>query len=148
MNTLFTDCMTVYNYHRDADTGTETWRRTVVRGVQWRHGKKGIAITEGTVTGSSVESITIDCGREYGNKPYVDAVVYDGLCDAERENCWTLNDLEGQDVLVYGVEEQEIGEQYRIKDLLQNHAHAGIVVSISDNRNRPRLRQIKAEVKR
>lgn len=148
MNILFTDCMTVYNYHRDKDTGEESWRRTVIRGIQWRHGKKGIAITAGEVTAGNVESITIDCEHEYGNKPYVDVATYSRLPELERTDYWTLNDLEGQDVLVCGVVEQEINEEYRIKNLLLDHTYAGIVVSISDNRNRPRLKHMRVEVKR
>lgn len=148
MNVLFTDCMTVYNYHRDKDTGKETWQRTVIHGVQWRHGKRGIAITAGEVTAGNVESITVDCEHTYGNKPYADPAAYSRLSEQERAVRWTLNDLEGQDVLVYGKTEQEINEEYRIKNLLQDHTYAGIVVSVSDNRNRPRLKHMRVEVKR
>ena len=33
MNVLFNDVMTVYNYRQDKNTGKDTWKRTVVKGV-------------------------------------------------------------------------------------------------------------------
>lgn len=40
MSVLFTDTMTVYNFHRDPKTDDEVWLRSVVKGVQWRHNKR------------------------------------------------------------------------------------------------------------
>ena len=42
MSVLFTDTMTVYNFYRDPETDEESWIRSVVKGVQWRHNKTDV----------------------------------------------------------------------------------------------------------
>ena len=72
MSVLFTDTMTVYNFHRDPKTDEEVWLRSVVKGVQWRHNKTDVTSSGGVQTESKVESITVDFQRGYGNKPYLE----------------------------------------------------------------------------
>ncbi len=140
---LFTDTMTVYNYHRDPDTGQETWNRSVVRGVQWSHNKSEVTTTGGVQTESKVEKITVDFQRKYGNKPYLPPQEYAKLPDGEREGFWTLDAKQGKDIMVLGISEQEISREYRISRLSEDFQYAVTVASVSDNRNRPRLKHIK-----
>ena len=142
MSVLFTDTMTVYNYHRDPDTGQETWNRSVVRGVQWSHNKSEVTTTDGVQTESKVEKITVDFQRKYGNKPYLPPQEY-ALPDGEREGFWTLDAKQGKDIMVLGISEQEISREYRISRLSEDFQYAVTVASVSDNRNRPRLKHIK-----
>ncbi|MCI8986896.1 MAG: hypothetical protein HFI60_13305 [Lachnospiraceae bacterium] len=143
MSVLFTDTMTVYNYHRDPDTGQETWNRSVVRGVQWSHNKSEVTTTGGVQTESKVEKITVDFQREYGNKPYLPPQEYMKLPQEERGNFWTLDAKQGKDIMVLGVSEQEISRDYRIARLSEGFQYAVTVSAVSDNRNRPRLKHIK-----
>ena len=143
MSVLFTDTMTVYNYHRDPDTGQETWKRSVVRGVQWSHNKSEVTTTGGVQTESKVEKITVDFQREYGNKPYLPPQEYMKLPQEERGNFWTLDAKQGKDIMVLGVSEQEISRDYRIARLSEGFQYAVTVSAVSDNRNRPRLKHIK-----
>lgn len=117
MSVLFTDTMTVYNYHRDPDTGQETWNRSVVRGVQWSHNKSEVTTTGGVQTESKVEKITVDFQRKYGNKPYLPPQEYMKLPREERGSFWTLDAKQGKDIMVLGVSEQEISRDYRIARL-------------------------------
>lgn len=143
MSALFTDVMTVYNYHRNPDTGKETWLRSVVKGVQWSHNKTEI-ITSGNVQQETkVESITADFQREYGNKPYLPPHEYTKLTEDEAAKYWTLNAKSGQDVLVLGKSDKEISTEYRLSALQNDFQYAVTVTSVSDNRNRPRLKHIK-----
>lgn len=143
MSVLFTDTMTVYNYHRDPDTGQETWSRSVVRGVQWSHNKSEVTTTGGVQTESKVEKITVDFQRKYGNKPYLPPQEYAKLPQEERGNFWTLDAKQGKDIMVLGVSEQEISRDYRIARLSEGFQYAVTVSAVSDNRNRPRLKHIK-----
>lgn len=143
MSVLFTDTMTVYNYHRDPDTEKETWIRSVVKGVQWSHNKTEVTTSGNVQTESKVESITIDFQRSYGNKPYLVPAEFAKLTAEEAAKYWTLNAKAGQDVLVLGESDKEISRSYKLTDLQDDFQYAVTVMSVSDNRNRPRLKTVK-----
>lgn len=144
MSVLFTDTMTVYNYHRDTDSDEETWSRSVVRGVQWSHNKSEITTSGGVQTENKMERITIDFQRKHGNKPYLPPQEYAKLSDEERSVYWTLDAKQGKDIIVLGESEKEIGCDYRTSELFKDYQYAVTVTAVSDNRNRPRLKHIKA----
>ena len=143
MSVLFTEVMTVYNYHRDPDTEKETWLRSVVRGIQWSHNKSEVTTSGNVQTESKVESITIDFQRGYGNKPYLPPTQFTKLTAEQAGKYWTLNPKTGQDVIVLGKSEQEISRGYRFSELQEDFQYAVTVTAVSDNRNRPRLKNIK-----
>lgn len=141
---LFTDVMTVYNYYRNPDTGKENWNKTVVKGVQWSHNKNEVTISGNVQTESRVEKITVDFQRTYReNKLYLPPQEYAKLPDEKRNNYWTLDAKQGKDVIVLGISEKEIGRDYRISELSNDFQYAVTVTAVSDNRNRPRLKNIK-----
>lgn len=144
MSVLFTDTMTVYNYHRDPDTEKETWLRSVVKGVQWSHNKTEVTTSGNVQTESKVESITIDFQRSYGNKPYMPPTEYAKLPEEEAGNYWTLDVQDRQDVIVFGVSDKEISRSYKLSDLQKDFQYAVTVTVVVDSRNRPRLKNIKA----
>lgn len=144
MSVLFTDTMTIYNYHRDPDTEKETWLRSVVKGVQWSHNKTEVTTSGNVQTESKVESITIDFQRSYGNKPYLAPTEYAKLPEEEAGNYWTLNVQDRQDVIVFGVSDKEISRSYKLSDLQKDFQYAVTVTVVVDSRNRPRLKNIKA----
>ena len=143
MSILFTDTITVYNYHRDPETEQETWIRSIIKGVQWRHNKSVITISGNVQTESKIESITIDFQRNYGNKPYISPVEFLKLTADQAEQYWTLNN-NGQDMIVLGVSDKDITSEYRISALHKDFQYAVAVTEVSDNRSRPRLKNIKA----
>lgn len=144
MSVLFTDVMTVYNCHRDPDTEKETWNRSVIRGVQWSHNKSEIATSGSVQAESRVEKITVDFQKKYkGNKPYLPPQEYAKLSDEDRSNYWTLDAKQGKDILVLGESEKEVSRDYRISELYKDFQYAVTITAVSDNRNRPRLKQIK-----
>lgn len=143
MSVLFTDTMTVYNYHRDPDTEKETWLRSVVKGVQWSHNKTEATTSGNVQTESKVESITVDSQRSYGNKPYLPPTEYSKLTTEQAAGYWTLNAKAGQDVMVLGESDKEISRSYKLSDLQDDYQYAVTVTAVSDNRNQPRLKHIK-----
>ena len=144
MSVLFTDTMTVYNHRQDPDTEKDTWSRSVIRGVQWSHNKTEVSTSGGVQTEIKVESITIDFQRAYGNKPYLPPNEYRKLSAEECVKYWTLDAKCGQDVLVLGETEKEIGRGYKLADLMKDFQYAVTVTAVSDNRNRKCLKHIKA----
>lgn len=143
MSVLFTDTMTVYNYHRDPDTEKETWIRSVVKGVQWSHNKIEVTTSGNVQTESKVESVTVDFQRSYDNKPYLVPTEFSKLTVEEAAKYWTLNAKAGQDVLVLGESDKEISRSYKLTDLQDDFQYAVTVMAVSDNRNRPRLKTVK-----
>lgn len=141
MNVLFTDVMTVYNHFRSGDT--EGWTRSVVRGVQWSHNKTEMIVVEGVQAETKAEKITVDFQRNYGNKPYLPPDEYRKLPPEQSSAYWTLDAKSGQDVIVLGETEQEIDRGYRLSQLKKDFQYAVTVTSVSDNRNRMRLKNIK-----
>lgn len=141
MSVLFHETMTVYNF--SPEDGVEIWRRTVVRGIQWRHGKKEVTVKDQIATENRVESITIDFKRSYGNKPYMAPDCYRKLTAAEKDNCWTLDDRTEKDVVVYGELAEEISKEYRLSALMKDYQYAVTVKAVSDNRNRRGLKHIR-----
>ena len=143
MNVLFTDTMTVYNYHRDHDTEKETWLRSEVKGVQWCHNKTETVTSGNVQTETKVESITIDFRRSYGNKPYLPPTEFAKLTVEKAADFWTLDPKSGQDMIVLGESDKEISREYRLNELLEDFQYAVTVTAVSDNRIRPRLKNIK-----
>lgn len=141
---LFTDVMTVYNHFYDEAADADRWQRTVIRGVQWSHNKVRTSISGGVMSEKRVESVTIDFQRRYGNVEYLDPVAFTKAED--KSGYWSLNSKDGQDVLVLGETDREIGGDYRISDLRKDYQYCGTVTEVSDNRNRGFLKNIKAVV--
>lgn len=138
---LFTDVMTVYNYIEES----QRWKRTVVKGVQWRHNKVEVSTSGGVQTEQKVESITIDFKKNYGNEQYVDYLEFNKLED--KTGYWTLNERDCADIVVLGESERELGADYKISDLKNEFQYMGTVLSVSDNRNRRLLQHIKVVAK-
>ena len=141
MNVLFTDTMTVFNHFSDARR--DSWRRTVIAGVQWRHNKKELTVTKGVQTEERVESVTVDFSRGYGRPPYVDPVRYASLPAEERAGNWTLNSRNGLDIIVLGEITDEITCEDDIDGLRKKYPSVVLISSVTDNRNRPRLKHIR-----
>lgn len=148
MNVLFNDTMTVYNYRQDKDTGKDTWKRTVVKGVQWRHNRKELSTSINEQSLPRAESITIDFVRDYGNTAqYVPPHEFRRIPDGEISEYWTLDIKEGQDVLVLGISDYEIGTDCRLSELSDLFQYTATVTAVSDNRSVPRLKNIKVVAK-
>ncbi len=147
MNVLFRNTITVYNYRKNRNSGEEMWHRTVVRGVQWRHNRRELVASNNVQEQAVAERITIDFGRSYGNGRYVPPHEFRQMQDSEIAGCWTLDASSGMDILVLGVSNLEIGTGCRLSDLSGLFQYTATVAAVSDNRNMPRLRNIKVVAK-
>ncbi len=147
MNVLFRDTMTVYNYRKNKDSGEETWHRTVVKGVQWRHNRRELVTSHNVQELSVAERITIDFKRNYGNAQYISPDIFRQMQDTEIEDCWTLDASKGMDILVLGISDYEIGTDCKLSELSSLFQYAATVIAVSDNRHMPRLKHIKVVAK-
>lgn len=144
MNILFRDTMTVYNFRRDKTTGEEKWHRTVVKGIQWRHNRNELSVSNNVQSIAKAEHITIDFGHSYGNTAYyIPPCEYKAVPEEEIAKYWTLDTSEGMDVLVLGESEYEINVDCKLSELPKYFQYTVIVTAVSDNRNMPRLKHIK-----
>lgn len=140
----FDDVMTIYNYYKDVENEREVWNRSIVKGIQWNHNKSELSTSGGIQTENKVESITIDFQKSYGNKSYLPPQEYKKLTAEQCKGYWTLDAKSGQDVAVLGISDKEIDRQYRFANLQKDFQYAVTVTSVSDNRNKPFLKHIKA----
>lgn len=134
MNPLFGDVITVYN--RMQRGRAPVWKRTVISGVQVKQRVKSDFTDAGKSIYKTETSITIPYGADSGGAAYEPPERFDGAG-------WTLNPADGQDVIVLGVCEREIDEDYSIDALIKEHK-AVTVRAATDNTNRPRLKTWKA----
>ena len=141
MSVLFTDTMTVFNH--SCDEGKDSWKRTIIRGVQWRHSKKELTVAKGVQTEERVESVTVDFSRGYDRPPYVEPIQYGTLPAEERAGSWTLNSKNGLDIIALGEIPEEIAGEDDIDSLRKKYPYVVLVSSVADNRNRPRLKHIR-----
>lgn len=117
----------------------------MVRGVQWTHGKRQVSVVNGIATESIVESVTIDFDRSHpGRLPYMEPLAYANLPREAAGKYWTLDQQSGMDYLVLGASDLDIKKPAELRESFQ---YQGAVSSVSDNRNRPRLKTIKVVVK-
>lgn len=140
---MFTDVMTVYNYFID-ENGKACWKRTVVKGVQWRHNKRNVNLSGKVQNETAVESITIDFKHNYGNKEYLESKVF--VKSAEKGKFWTLNTEDALDIVILGEIRQDIAGDYKFNNLKEEY-DCRTVVSVTDNRNRDFLKNIKVVAK-
>ena len=138
---MFTDVMTVYN----SIDGSEKWKRTIIKGVQWKHNKVEVSTSGGVQTENKVESITIDFQKRYDREEYIDFLEFNKLTD--KAGYWTLNGRDCMDIVVLGECTKELDENYKISDLRNDFQYVGTIQSVSDNRNRNHLKHIKAVAK-
>lgn len=144
MSVLFTDVMTVFNYGRD-ETGKEYWNRSFVQGVQWQHNRKEVVVTQNVQTISRAESITVDFSKNYGRKPFLPHPDYMRLPKEGQKDYWSLGDE--KDILVLGQCDMELTEAKDVKRLKESFSTVVSVTTVSDNRNRLRLKNIKVVAK-
>lgn len=139
---LFNDKCTIYN-HVETTTG-ETWKRTVIKGVQWSHNKVESSVNGTSVREERIESVTIDFGRDYGNDTYIEPTAFHKLDDTT--GYWTLDNRNKLDVVCFG-ETPEISTDFSFDDIRDNVQYCGTVTRVSDNRNRDYLKSIKVMLK-
>jgi hypothetical protein len=142
---LMTDTITVYNYrsYKDGTIIKSRWDRTVIHGVQWKEAANRNVAADGTSQMDHSVSITIPANANTEGKTYVVPARYASLPPDDAAG-WTLDPVQGKDVIVHGLCEKEIDGQYPIARLKKEYPSCDIK-AVSDNRNRaiPDLRHWK-----
>jgi hypothetical protein len=133
-----TDTITVYNYRsfKDGAIIKSQWDRSVISGVQWKETANRNIASDGTSRMDYSVSITIPANaRVEGGKIYVRPDLYVSLVPEDKTH-WTLDFKQAKDVIVHGLCEQEIGDQYTIARLKKDYPACDIK-AVSDNRTHP-----------
>ena len=135
---IFTDTITVYNHLPD-----DRYQRTVIKGVMVTGKTVKTVAADGKVNLATTVNVTIPeaalCDRKYLQK-------HDFRRLADTSEYWTLDEAGNLDVIVQGEVTTEITDEYRIKHLRTDY-DCVTVASVSDNRNKPRLKHIKVVCK-
>lgn len=131
---LFNDEITLYNMYKV--DGVETWKKTLIDGVQWkRHIEKTVS-SDGKIIISKTVSVTIPI-----RDGYVPPV--DWLKAADKSKIWTLNPESNLDFMVLGSCDKVISVTYKPKDLKADVSDVITIKGVSDNTNRDRLKHWK-----
>jgi hypothetical protein len=133
---LMTDTITVYNYRSFEDGAAieSRWDRAVISGVQWKETTSRNIASDGTSKIDYGISITIPAdARVDGGKAYVRPDLYASLPLTDLDH-WTLDFKQAKDVIVRGLCQKEIDDQYTIARLKKDYPACGIK-AVSDNRN-------------
>lgn len=138
---LFAETITVFNYIHD----TDSWHKSIIKGVQWTHYGHKAVIVDGVVTYTEEECITIDFERSYGNPTYLESVAFEHLAD--KTGYWTLNSKDKRDIVVLGEVMGDITGIGLFAKLKEQYQYCGIISAVTDNRNRRRLKHIEVVVK-
>lgn len=135
---IFNDTITIYNHKEDG-----SYQRTVVCGVMYSSKTEKTVTSDGKINLAATVSVTIPetavCDRRYVPKREFKA-----LTDTSQN--WTLDEGGNLDVIVQGLVEQELTEDYRLKHLKADYDCVTVAI-VEDNRNRPRLKHIKVVCK-
>lgn len=135
---IFNDTITIYNHKEDG-----SYQRTVVCGVMYSSRTEKTVTADGKINLATTVSVTIPetavCNRRYVTKREFKVLT-------DTSECWTLNESDNLDVIVWGAVEQELTEDYRLKHLKADY-DCVTVAAIEDNRNKPRLKHIKVVCK-
>lgn len=118
LRALFTDTVTIY-----IKQNGETWKRTVVKGVQWSE-KEEKQNDSGRISVAKYVSITFPKGT------------YENI---------VFNASGEEDCIVYGLVDEvpEDVKGRRISDLLKKYPKSGLIKSVNDNSNRTLLQNMK-----
>lgn len=142
---MFDAMITIFNYATDGD-GSESWNRSVVRGVQWMSKDRQTSAADGSLTHTREESLTIDFKRTYSENPeYVNPTEYEKLID--KTDCYTLNAIDHHDYIFLGDISDEtpkkITDSRKMTELLKQYDTCGIIISCIDNRHMRFLKHIR-----
>lgn len=135
MRNPFTETVTVYNH--SVQNRADTWRRTVIRGVQWTGKRRNAFYESGKSVFQEEISLTIPIDADTGGKSYATPPEY--IKSQSKDRIWTLDPSSGDDVVVYGECIAEITEEYTLENLMKDY-QAVTIMAVSDNTRRARLK--------
>lgn len=115
--------ITIYNRHYDKETGYDTYRRTVIRGV-WFFVDNKVQITEKGVLAADLYKVRIPAMVDTDGAAYVPPCEYTGA-----ERTWTL---QADDYVCRGIRELEIEKPAELK---KEAGQVFKITSWSDNRS-------------
>lgn len=140
---IFTDNITIYNYHKDID-GKDAWNKTYLYGVQWSDKSDKSISNDGRIQIIETATLTIPIDLLSQYKNYID---YSNLSFNDSKKYWTLNYINNLDVICLGIIDKDISSTYKITDLKKDFSEIGTVSSVNDNSRRDFLKNIKVILK-
>lgn len=123
--------ITIYNHHKNADK-TETWQRTVIKGVSCAYKMEKVVDSSGVIKFTQALSIIIPVTAiATDNRQYIDAVEYSKLTDTT--DYWTADAKDNHDIVVGCECVQEVSNEYKISKFKTDYQKSGIVKGVNDN---------------
>lgn len=138
---IFTDVITLYNYHKDPTTKIVSWQRTVIKNVKWHKATDKTISTDGKIMLSDRMDLTIPLSSI--EKEYIDPKSFQLVSSINILNYFTFNNINNMDVFVLGDIEKEITTDYTITNLKNDYYYVATISAVTDNTNRDELKHWK-----
>lgn len=138
---IFTDVITLYNYHKDPTTKIVSWQRTVIKNVKWHKATDKTISTDGKIMLSDRMDLTIPYYSV--NKVYLNPKDYLKTSSINISNYFTLNPINNLDVFILGEINQEVTTNYTITNLKNDYYYVATISAVTDNTNRDELKHWK-----
>lgn len=134
--------ITIYNYHEVK----KTWQRTVLSGVEYFFKNEKTVSSSGQIVFTRFLTVVIPINVKISDeRKYITYKKYQKLEDTSKY--WTLNSSCNKEVIVCGVCDKEITENYKITALKSDFEKAGVICAVDDNTDKQFLRHFKVVCK-
>jgi len=134
---MFNDSLTIYNYYRDSSNGNVEWYRTQLKGLMWTEKTQTSVSADRHINIAQMVSVTIPLQKLTCDKEYISSVEWQNLDD--KSAYWTVN-TKGQDVIVKGLIDKELSQDYPSTNLKKDYESVATVISFADNTSRDKLK--------
>jgi len=137
--------ITIYNYHKTDKV--ESWKRTVINGVENRKTTAKSVSSSGAIVMTPVINVVIPYNADASGRKYIDYVEYLKLSESDVDKYWTVNPKCNKEVIVCGVCDKDICDTYKISQLKEDYYKAGIISAFDDNTEGDLLKHYKVVCK-
>ena len=134
--------ITIYNYHESK----KAWQRTVLNGVEYFFRNEKTVSASGEIMFTQLLTVVIPIEVKISdNRKYIPYKEYQKLEDTS--GFWTINPSCNMEMIVCGMCDKEINENYKITALKKDFVKAGIISTFDDNTDKQLLRHFKVVCK-
>ena len=137
--------ITIYNYYKAEKV--ESWQKTVISGADYHYTTAKTVASNGTLVMTPLLTVIVPVEVDAEGKEYIDYLSYLRLPSDELDRYWTINPKCNKDIIVCGVCDKEITEDYRISRLKEDILKAGVVSAFDDNTEGDLLKHYKVVCK-
>lgn len=141
---MFNDNVTIFNYFRE--NGVVSWFSTQIENVMWSEKTETSISSDRHINIAQAVSLTMPTSKISCDKAYLPSVDWKKLSAEDKALYWTIQ-TDGNDVIVKGLIDKELSEDYPSSELKKDYENVATVVAFADNSTRNALKHYKVGAK-